>query len=78
MFERIQIDGLAALEADELCPFTKALFADDCVVDDGAIRTRPGYRLVTPTVVGVVGATQDAYWPNGYWPEQFFPDGYWP
>lgn len=44
--DHIPIGGMAALDADDLTPVEFALDATDCVVDDGAIRARPGTRSV--------------------------------
>lgn len=55
MQEEILFGGLSALEADERIPMGVALTASDCVLDDGTIRGRHGYRRVQATAVSPNG-----------------------
>src|SRR5438105_3329042 len=55
--ETIPFGGLRALEADELVGLDVALDATNCVVDDGTLRGRNGYRSISGGDIGS-GAVQ--------------------
>jgi hypothetical protein len=59
----VEFNGLAALTADELVGISEAIDASDCVVDDGTVRGRSGYRnaLGSGTAVDSSGTPQGVF-----------------
>lgn len=56
----VPFGGLAALEADELVGIDRSIDASDCVLDDGTIAGRSGYRAATASALGAGGDTPQA------------------
>lgn len=55
---RVPFGGLRSLEADELIGFEASIDATNCVLDDGALRGRSGYRKVAASALSASANVQ--------------------